>query len=420
MTPDHAWRRLGVALFLFGALLGSASVAQAAAPSSTTPEVLTLSEAAQLLRVGTDELEAFASRNEIPARRIGSRWRFNRDALMAWLNGDWHVITTVEPPDASPPPSPGRAQPTPPIATRPLPPREMKRVTGTGMKVAQAPTERKEDQPPSGDGEEPIGEAPEERTAEDVFLRGQKVLLAPGEVTVDFGQFFSRRDDQELAAVNGGVGLATIEQETFTTLLLGRVGVLDETELFASTTFRHQNSDAFVGGTKISESDRTEFGDVRLGVRHTLLKEGPGVPNIIGTLDARIPTGDMSYAVGGGLAFVKSIDPVVLFANANYRHTFSKNFSDITRLEPEDRFDVTMGYALALNDTLTISTSVSGVFSGETSFDDATLLAQDSYSLSLGLTSWLAKGLYIEPSVSFGLSGPGNSVAFGVTMPYTF
>ena len=45
---------------------------------------------------------------------------------------------------------------------------------------------------------------------------------------------------------------------------------------------------------------------------------------------------------------------------------------------------------------------------------------QDSYSMQVGLTSWLAKGLYIEPSVSFGLSGPGNSVAFGVTVPYTF
>ena len=36
------------------------------------------------------------------------------------------------------------------------------------------------------------------------------------------------------------------------------------------------------------------------------------------------------------------------------------------------------------------------------------------------LTSWLAEGLYIEPSVSFGLSGPEDSFAFGVTIPYAF
>ncbi len=79
-----------------------------------------------------------------------------------------------------------------------------------------------------------------------------------------------------------------------------------------------------------------------------------------------------------------------------------------------------MGYALALNDTLTISTSVSGLFTGATSFDNAELRQQDSFSLQFGLTSWLAEGLYIEPSVSFGLDGPGDSFAIGVTVPYTF
>ena len=81
---------------------------------------------------------------------------------------------------------------------------------------------------------------------------------------------------------------------------------------------------------------------------------------------------------------------------------------------------MSMGYALALNDTLTLSTSVSGVFSGATRFDNAALRQQDSFSLAFGLTSWLAKGLYIEPSVSFGLNGPGDSFAFGVTVPYSF
>ncbi len=45
---------------------------------------------------------------------------------------------------------------------------------------------------------------------------------------------------------------------------------------------------------------------------------------------------------------------------------------------------------------------------------------QELFSLQFGLTSWLAKGLYIEPTVSFGLNGPGDSFALGVTVPYTF
>jgi excisionase family DNA binding protein len=408
------WRRFGAAFLVFGVLIAPIDEAAARTPPSSAPDVLTLNEAARLLRIGPEELKGMAAQNKIPARRIGSRWRFNRDALMAWLNGDWTLIITARPPPVTRRTSSRKPEPAPPVPDLSLNAQDMARITAAGTNIAQAKSDQN---PEGGKNEKPIGEAPEERTAEDVFLRGQKVLLAPGDVTMDFGQFYSRSDD---TTVSSGGNLATLEQETFTTLLLARVGVLDETELFASTTFRDQNSDVFVGGTRTFESDRTEFGDIRVGLRRTLLHEAEGRPNIIATMDGRIPTGHTSYAAGGGLAFVKSIDPVVLFANANYRRTFSREFGNISLLEPENRIDMSMGYALALNDTLTISTSVSGVYTDTTDFDNATLRSQESYSLGFGLTSWLAKGLYVEPSVSFGLSGPGNSVAFGVTVPYKF
>ena len=414
IAQSRRWWRLGAAIFMFDMLTAVADAAPASAPAS---DVLTLNEAAELLRVDAGELEQLASRSEAPARRIGSIWRFNRDALLAWVNGDWGRIATIEPPNVV-----GQNTPlnvAPPETGVVLTPRELEQTKGAGMVVAQA-TPAQSAGTPSTTGEMPIGEAPAEPTAEDIFLRGTKVLLGRGEVAVDIGQFYSRGDNTQLAVVGDAVGLATIRQTAFTTLLSARVGILDETEAFISTIFRQQNSDVFSGSEKIAEDHLSEFGDVRLGVRRTLLTEGPGRPNVIATIFGHVPTGQTSYAVGGGLSLVKSFDPAVLFATANYRHTFSRDFADITRLEPENRFDVTLGYALALNDTLTISTSVSGLFSGRSTFTNATLLRQEIYSLQLGLTSYLAPGLYIEPSVSFGLSGPGDSVAFGVTLPYTF
>jgi excisionase family DNA binding protein len=413
----QTWRRLSAAFLLLGLLIGHATLARAA---PAAPDVLTLSEAAVLLRVEANELEQLASRSEVPARRIGTEWRFNRDALFAWLNGDWHLIAAIAPPDApTRQPSVGAAEPGQAMAGLPLTASDLARTTGAGMSAAQAPAAPTES-PPLSNAAAPIGEAPEDRTAEEVFLRGQKVLLAQGEVAVDIGQFYSRNDNTQLAVVGNAVGLANVNQSAFTTLLVGRVGIFNETELFVSSIFRSQRSDVLASGIKVAESRLSEFGDVRIGVRRTLITEGPGRANLIATVAGHIPTGSTSYAVGGGLALVKSFDPVVLFASTNYRHTFSRDFADITRLEPERRLDITLGYALALNDTLTISTAVSGLFSGETRFDNATLLRQESYSLQLGLTSYLARGLYIEPTVSFGLSGPGNSVAFGVTLPYTF
>jgi excisionase family DNA binding protein len=48
-------------------------------------EVLTAAEAAELLQVEEAEVTALADRGELPARRIGSHWRFSRTALLAWL-----------------------------------------------------------------------------------------------------------------------------------------------------------------------------------------------------------------------------------------------------------------------------------------------------------------------------------------------
>ena len=79
----HAWRRLGVAALLFCVLDAPAVAAKESNPPPSAPAVLTLHEAAHLLRIGSDELEQLARRNEVPARRIGTRWHFNRAALLA-------------------------------------------------------------------------------------------------------------------------------------------------------------------------------------------------------------------------------------------------------------------------------------------------------------------------------------------------
>lgn len=49
------------------------------------PEVLTLEEAAALLRVEVGALRAWAQAGEVPGRRLGDDWRFRREALLDWL-----------------------------------------------------------------------------------------------------------------------------------------------------------------------------------------------------------------------------------------------------------------------------------------------------------------------------------------------
>jgi len=380
------WRRVGALIIMLGAFTGSAHAAEVGRSSASASDVMTIDEAAAFLRIPATELERLATRGEAPGRLVVGEWRFNRDALLAWINGDWKRIRFLAAPGAQT--NPGTAE----------------------NQVAAA----SEDDPVA------IGEAPEKRTAEEVFLRSQKVLLAPGEVTADLGIFFSRSDNLFLVADGGSVALATFERRAFTSTLQARVGIFDETEAFVGANYFRETSHTFVGAQTISRSARGRLGDVRLGVRRTLLKEGPGRPNLIATLFAAIPTDRASYAIGGGFTLVKSLDPVVLYADASYLRTFNQDFTEVTRLMPTDRLTLNLGYALALNDSLSISASVSGAFSGRTRFAIRDLRRQDAYSLSFGLTSWLTKGLYLEPTVGIGLNGPAHNFTFGFTVPYTF
>ena len=49
--------------------------------------VLTLDEAAALLRVATDDIVERVEAGTLPGRRLGGEGRFSRNALLEWLNG---------------------------------------------------------------------------------------------------------------------------------------------------------------------------------------------------------------------------------------------------------------------------------------------------------------------------------------------
>ncbi len=49
------------------------------------PEIMTLAEAAALLRVTETDLQEAARRAELPARQIAGAWRFSKAALLAWF-----------------------------------------------------------------------------------------------------------------------------------------------------------------------------------------------------------------------------------------------------------------------------------------------------------------------------------------------
>lgn len=59
------------------------------APVAPADDVLTLDEAAALLKLPADTVRSRAEEGDLPGRRFGKEWRFARIAVLAWLaDGD--------------------------------------------------------------------------------------------------------------------------------------------------------------------------------------------------------------------------------------------------------------------------------------------------------------------------------------------
>jgi excisionase family DNA binding protein len=364
----------------------------AAAATAAEPEVLTLQEAADLLRVDPGIVRELAEGGELPGRRLGGDWRFSRQGLLQWLGG------------GAPRPAPG------PEPRAGLLSSELAAITARGVAATAAQS------PPS----DTIGEAPTEKSASEVFLRNQLILLAPRELTLDLGAFYGRNDDLVLSGAGATGGLGAVESDTFGLLAVARYSLARDLELFATTSHRRQEVSIFQGGRRTSRASREDLGDIGFGVRRTVQHEDVGRPDIILTLEGAVPTGSGAYAVGGGLDFVKSFDPAILYGSIDYRRLVRRDFSDATQLQPTHRFDATLGYAFALNDTLTLNTSLTGTLTGRSTFGEAVLRQSEAFSLLFGLTTRVSRTIYLQPSVSFRLNGPGNGVVFGLNIPYVF
>ena len=49
--------------------------------------LLTIKEAAEVLRVNPRTVKSMIRRSELPARKVGSRWRVSESGLAKWIQG---------------------------------------------------------------------------------------------------------------------------------------------------------------------------------------------------------------------------------------------------------------------------------------------------------------------------------------------
>ena len=67
------------------AIYDTMTVGQHSFVPADAPEVLTLAEAAELLRVDEETVAKMAESGELPGRKLGDEWRLTRSAVLRWL-----------------------------------------------------------------------------------------------------------------------------------------------------------------------------------------------------------------------------------------------------------------------------------------------------------------------------------------------
>jgi excisionase family DNA binding protein len=435
----------------------------AAGDRAPPPEVLTLAEAAGLLRASPDDVAALAAAGRLPGRQLGDGWRFGRSAVLAWLDGFDGAVPTAGEPDAGgvdrapPRPIPGRADggaasgvvaaerawaAVPPgdksrlfvataatdpaagppsdrgvfAADAPMSAADLGSVRGLGTAGAP-PTSGSQASGSQGDEPETIGEAPERRRAEEVALRREGVLLRQGEMTLELDAAYTKGDAP--VGLRGPFLTSPTNRDAFSGAFVARYGVIDDLQLVIGSTLvssRDQAVPVDAFGEPMPTTRWTTFNDVALAVRYAALPERQGYPSVVVTAEGRVPVANTPYAFGGRISLVKSVDPVALFADVGYLHQLG---GSAPQPFASNVFSGSFGYAFAVNDTLSLSTRLTGVFTRGTDLQGVPQLETERFFLQFGLTTLLSEGLFLEPTVSFALNGP-SSVTLGLSLPFTF
>jgi hypothetical protein len=268
----------------------------------------------------------------------------------------------------------------------------------------------------------PREEAEEAQRAMDIFLREQKVLIRRGEFGLELNTFYSTDTRDEFAVINGAVGRAEVRTRVVDSTLVLRYGLLDDLEADVRVPFVYADQTVDLGVTRIRQDD-AGLGDVRAGLRYQVWRERPGSPDVVLSVEGKSRTGDEPllgtghWNVGGSIALVKTLDPVVLFGKVGYTLTLEREGRD-----PGDEVFYQLGIGYSLNDRVSLSTQLVGAVVGDAELDDTTVRRSslDILSLQLGVTVLLAKQIFVEPVVNFGLSEDAPDVIAGINLVFRF
>jgi len=177
------------------------------------------------------------------------------------------------------------------------------------------------------------------------------------------------------------------------------------------------------------------IGDLSLGSVFILLPEKGLHPDIVGTLEISIPTGENPYSedpdsleLGSGhwsgkfgITAIKSCDPAVVYGGIEYTYIFEKVHTN-NSMQPGEIIGCNLGVAFLINDKLTLGEQLIGNYQTEAKINSEKILFSSTEPIMLrsSLTYALSKNISIDPSILFGLNEDAADVLFELSYSRRF
>jgi hypothetical protein len=315
--------------------------------------------------------------------------------------------------------------------------------------------------------------------AEEAVVQREHAPLFDHKLTLDWGisdTYYDRRQLQlsgflALDAIFlGNINLGQTKSHQIMADLDTRYGLTDRISVDVDVPYVYRHSEFIVGGAggaanTLSDAsvNSSAIGDVNFGLYYQILKETNNIPDVVGSLRVKAPTGTSPFGlkvvqlepdntnlvapsklptgtgfwnVTAGLSVLKTYDPVVLFGSLSYTYNIARSFEDISSIAGQtqpatvklgDIFQLGAGVALAFSDkdSASISYTLALQPASKTKApggDYVKVPGSETTAavMNFGLNHVVNKHLTINGSVSIGMTPDAPNYVIGVRFPYTF
>ena len=294
--------------------------------------------------------------------------------------------------------------------------------------------ERKDKTPPeSPPGVVTVKEGAAERALSRSLTREGALLLPPGILELEPIVSYARKEDSTPRLFTSDSQLSAGETDLNTDILTAdiamRLGLPWDSQLEIGLPYRWAevesvNKIGFVSTESTSQS-AAAFGDLRVGLAKTLLREGLWRPNLVGRFTWDTNSGKLSengLSLGGGfnefrgsLTAIKTQDPMVFVGGLSYEYSLEEE-----QFKPGPTISANLGTFIAMSPETSIRFLISGAYQDESKFSGNKIIGSDRTIVSfvIGGSTLLAPRTLLNISVGFGLTNDADDFTITMSLPF--